>query len=218
MKVLIISDLHLGDGTNADDFGKGNDNRLIQWIQKFKADMILLNGDIYELWQFTMRKIRKAHPELCAEFEKYKYVFLKGNHDYKLFARMARTVRLSTGKKAFISHGFQNDKMMTSPFARLGIWALTWLERFFPNIDNKNTYKRKERTEEKEVPTRTEKMTLSYAEKMLEKYHFVFCGHTHTPNISWMDNGRAYANSGACIHGKFRGILLDTQTDEIILV
>ena len=67
--ILVISDLHLADGTGTDDFGNfgvtsERENNLINFINSYNPGKIIANGDIYELWQVKMKKIKIAHPKM----------------------------------------------------------------------------------------------------------------------------------------------------------
>ena len=55
MRILCISDLHMGNGLRGDDFGD-NDTKLLKWIWKMQPHEVILVGDIFELWQFKMRR------------------------------------------------------------------------------------------------------------------------------------------------------------------
>ena len=211
MKILAISDLHIGDGSKADDFGhRGRDHQFISWVKSFKADMIIVVGDLYELWQFKSQAIRNAHYILVKYIENNCY-HIRGNHDYQLMGPLSKKITTKSGKKILFSHGFQNDKMMTSPFTRLAIWGITWLERILPWIDNDNSYKKNRKK------SRIQKYTKRYADKMLKRYDIVVCGHTHRQGVTSKD-GKVYANCGTCVNHRQEGILINTLTDTVIPV
>ena len=58
-KYAIISDIHLGDGKDADDFRK-NEDALKRALDHYKKDgyKLILLGDIEEFWQFDLHSIR----------------------------------------------------------------------------------------------------------------------------------------------------------------
>ncbi|MCD6450446.1 MAG: metallophosphoesterase [Thermotogaceae bacterium] len=107
MKYLVLSDLHIGDGSSKDDFNY--DKELINLLNDFmKKDVVLiLNGDIFELVETNRVKekglipfeklvqvlepeviddivsIHKEVFEKIKEFsEKKKVIYIIGNHDY----------------------------------------------------------------------------------------------------------------------------------------
>jgi len=201
MKILVISDLHLNDGSGADDFGD-NDLRLISWLCSFRYDMLVLNGDIYELWQSRKKKIRQAHKALFYYLETMlsaQLIQLKGNHDYRLFKLLSKVIKTKSGKRILITHGFQNDPWMTSPVSRFLVWCVGIIEKPIPGIDNIWGTSKK-----------ISNKTFSYAMKMCKKYDYVVCGHTHI-----LREGKSYFNSGTCQQGRLEGVLIDTDTDEI---
>jgi UDP-2,3-diacylglucosamine pyrophosphatase LpxH len=217
MKLLFISDLHIGDGSKSDDFADGkldrNDWRLIEWIRDIKADKVYLVGDVWELWQFKSQAIRNAHFLLWKFLHGKKFAHIRGNHDYGLMSPLTKTLKTKSGKRVLISHGFQNDRLMTNPFARFGIWLLgQTLEKIWPDIDNGVGYKCKQKK------SRTVRNTLEYANKMLKKYDIVILGHSHRQMIEKSPLGKIYTNCGTCQGGKTQGILLDTLTDNIKIV
>jgi len=217
MRSLIISDLHMGDGTGTDDF-IAQDDKVLNFIENINPDILYLNGDIFELWQCSMRKIRKFHYTFTnyVEGKYYKPVIfpqivkLKGNHDYSLLGQMKAEITTRSGKKVLITHGFQNDPLMTNPISRFFTWCLGRIERLIPNIDNVFS-----------ASKRINNKANEYAMQQLKKYDIVILGHTHKIECKqYLVLGRfvTYANSGTCTNGKIQGILLDTDTDEIKIV
>jgi len=221
MKYLIISDLHLGDGTKSDDFiyedytrRELNDVLLVDWINKLSPDVVILNGDIYELWQHSMRRIKKSHPMLHKLFNNkinptIKFIRLTGNHDYELLGKTTHTINTKSGQKILVSHGFQNDKSMTNPFIRFGMWCLGWVEKIIPNIESVERVFKKS-----SVSNKISENTMDYAILNFNKgYDIVVCGHTHVQGqVQYSIFGnKMYYNSGTCQHGKLEGVLIDDE-------
>jgi len=213
MKYLFISDLHIGDGSKADDFGN-NDIHFINWLLKMflKYDnlKVVFVGDVYECWQFKMKDIKRAHAELCRVISDHRV--LKGNHDYQLLRRKTMNIRLPGRGYAHVSHGCWNDKDMSNPFIRFGVWlyGLT-LEKILPDFEN--------RWSKKFPKSKIYKKTKAYARSILakDKYKICICGHTHKAEILRL-NGKLYANTGSCQSGKFSGAILDTRTADVSIV
>ena len=198
MKYMIISDLHLGDGSNADDFGN-NDDKLIKLIKKENPDKLILNGDIFECWQFKMRKIEIAHKKIIDFFNSIDTIYIKGNHDYSLFGRLEYVINTDQ-KKILITHGFQNDPLMTNRFIRFGVYLVGLVERIFPNIDNIFSKSKQD--------SNIEKNAMKYAKTKLKKYDQVILGHTHKAG-KFLD--KKYINDGSCIDGKFDYHIITTS-------
>ena len=220
MKYLVISDLHLGAGDHADlfltdDDGKhvhrDRDDQLLAWLDSVKYDKLIVNGDAYELWQNKMRHIKKAHPKLVERFNDA--IILIGNHDYRIFGKSEFEIELSNTKKVLVTHGFQNDPSMTSPWTRVGNWCLgqiqkyipgsfIWLEDKFSVFDKKLINKAYE-----------------YADLKLRTYDFVVFGHTHVFEVLYYNDRKGYYfNSGSCRFGKFMGVVIDTEKSSVSLI
>jgi len=217
MRALVISDLHIGDGTEADDF-RGQDDRILNFISSIAPDRLYFNGDIFELWQCRMKDIRSLHYALT-KFVDGEYVHgmifpevirIKGNHDYSLFGKMKAELVTDSGKKILITHGFQNDPWMTNPISRFATWCFGRIERLIPGANNIfGTSKR--------ITNKAQE----YAMKMGKKYDYVVLGHTHEIGLDWvLLDGKTvlYANSGCCCSGKMQGLLIDTKDSSVKMV
>ena len=233
MRYLVISDLHCGSNkSHADDFAD-NDKNLIKWINAkiytHQIDKIILNGDQTEEWQFRRKDILKGHKVLFDYFKLMGVEELIGNHNYKLGGKLTKKITCDNGKKVLISHGFQNDKAMTNPFTRFGVWLMGLIERIkpFKNIDNfaDVLYKNKRSP----IDINTER----YALDKLNKFDIVICGHTHKQKIMFINQYtyrtyakkadkptpvKIYANCGTCQGGKFQGTILDTKNGKVTRV
>ncbi|MFW6130683.1 MAG: metallophosphoesterase, partial [Atribacterota bacterium] len=159
----VISDLHLGNGSLADDFlhegyyKKTNEEKFIEYLklELEKYDMVILNGDVYELWQFSKEDINLAYPkltELLRNCEKIKII--KGNHDWNINAEKNYDLNIKNAsiklkqkhdcicnvrlKEAdiHIEHGHKNDPSMTSTFNIIMNWLFGWIERIIPPFDS----------------------------------------------------------------------------------
>jgi UDP-2,3-diacylglucosamine pyrophosphatase LpxH len=121
-RIIIMSDLHLGDGGRRDDFR--HNAGLVEAVlrDRYLAEgwTLVLNGDIEELQRFSYASIRAKWKPVLSLFEEfgrrtslYKIV---GNHDQALHAHAPRTVprplldgvRLTfDANELFLFHGHQ---------------------------------------------------------------------------------------------------------------
>jgi UDP-2,3-diacylglucosamine pyrophosphatase LpxH len=120
--LLILSDLHLGDGGPRDDF-RHNSELVLEVLRRYYLNAgyaLVLNGDIEELQRFRLDAIRSRWKELYSLFDEfscrtalYKIV---GNHDEALHTAPRRpgenplleAIRLTfKGETLFIFHGHQ---------------------------------------------------------------------------------------------------------------
>ncbi len=89
-KIVIFSDLHMGDGSSKDDF-KNNSSLFTFILNQYyvpKGFSLILNGDVEELQRFSLKKIRSAWKDLYGIFENLfrdgRLFKIVGNHDMEL--------------------------------------------------------------------------------------------------------------------------------------
>ncbi len=80
---FIASDLHMGDGSLADDF-KQNKDRFADFLQYVKEQQgrLILAGDVFELWQADLQSILKQNVEIIRLLFALQPRIIAGNHDY----------------------------------------------------------------------------------------------------------------------------------------
>lgn len=121
-KIVIFSDLHMGDGRSLDDFHK-NSQLFLTALKEyyFKNNYILvLNGDIEELHRYQLKGIKKQwkviYDIFCQFHEKNRLYKIYGNHDSKLFGYKESELGCPTLKSLtlklknrdlFVYHGHQ---------------------------------------------------------------------------------------------------------------
>ncbi len=204
-KALVISDLHLGDGTGSDDFTyaeyrklRDAERGLLMKLKAINPDLLVLAGDTEELWQHDSTRVRRVYKEFFAYTSSIRSVFLRGNHD-DILGDLDHLVIESGGKSIRIEHGHANDPAMHDPFQRFLVRLVGLLEKIFPSIDNQAI---------KFVrlfgQSRIEQKSAALAKTMLQEYDFVVLGHTHVHQ----SDGR-YFNCGTCQEGQFQGVLIE---------
>src|ERR1039457_3539959 len=111
--ILVISDVHLGTyGCHAKE--------LLKYMRSIKPKMVVLNGDIIDMWQFSKRYWPKEHMQVIHQITKWmskgvKIHYITGNHDEMLrkfagFKMGSLTIDNKLlleldGKKVWIFHG-----------------------------------------------------------------------------------------------------------------
>jgi len=120
MKVF-ISDIHLGDGSKADDFHR--DKELINFLKwtDNRAGEIVIVGDLYELWQADLEDIFWAHPEVINALAKRnnKITYLYGNHDYLPFSKLTPEIYKNGNITAMHGHQFDKHNNFKNPLFNL---------------------------------------------------------------------------------------------------
>jgi predicted phosphodiesterase len=92
-KLVIFSDLHMGDGGKKDDFARNSEllHYILEHYYQKKGFILVLNGDVEELQRFSFKKITGYWEkvfELFSGFARKKALFKTyGNHDYELSSK-----------------------------------------------------------------------------------------------------------------------------------
>jgi len=120
MKVF-ISDLHLGDGSKADDFHRDKEFlAFLDWTDGRASEIVIL-GDLFELWLADLEDVFWAHSEVVKATadrrSKIRYVY--GNHDYLPFARLVPERYESENIVALHGHQFDKWNQFDNPLRSL---------------------------------------------------------------------------------------------------
>ena len=144
-KVVIVSDLHMGQGDRTDDF-QHNGALFLEAFEKFYLDRdytVVLNGDVEELLRVPRQAILAAWKPVYDLFDRFRdqgrLVWLKGNHEI-LPAQAGdpfheghfdgESVLLDYPEgQVFVFHGHQAGVANSGRFNHLIGWSL----RFFAN-------------------------------------------------------------------------------------
>jgi len=184
-KLVIFSDLHLGDGGGNDDFKKNADLFLAVMRRHYLEGnfTLVLNGDIEELARFRLKRIVARWGDVYRAWAEFAtrgaLIKLVGNHDLRLLRHRSRgmpfpvtealKIRLG-GKSLFVVHGHQTSHLNWA-FQTLGILFLRWLLHplGFGNYTVAQSSRRR---------FRVERRIYSFAR---QKKIMALIGHTHRP-------------------------------------
>lgn len=216
--IVVISDVHLGTyGCHAKE--------LLLYLKSIKPGMIILNGDIIDIWQFSKKYFPESHLNVLRRILKYvsaevPVYYLTGNHDETLrkFAdfelgslKLVNKLLLDIdGKKAWIFHGDVFDVTMqySKWLAKLGavgydtlIHINTLINFFLTKFGKeKMSLSKKIKNSVKNAVKFINDFENTAANIAIEKgYDYVICGHIHHPEMKVMksDLGEVtYLNSG----------------------
>lgn len=217
--VVVISDVHLGTyGCHA--------NELLSYLKSISPQILVLNGDIIDGWQFSKRYFPVSHMSVVKEIfslaaKGTRVVYITGNHDEALrrYSDLALGNFLLTdkflleidGKSTWIFHGdvFDNTtKGSAKILAKLGGHGydmLILLNRFINFISKllgreKVSLSKKVKNAVKKAMTYINNFETTVAELAIEKkYDNVICGHIHMPakkQITTTEGSVVYLNSG----------------------
>lgn len=218
VEIVVISDVHLGTyGCRAKE--------LLKYLKSINPKMIILNGDIIDMWQFSKRYFPEDHMKVIRRILKYvsadvPVYYLTGNHDEMLrkFADFEigslklcnKLVLELDGKKAWIFHGDVFDvTMQYSKFlAKLGavgydtlILINTLINYFLVKFGReKMSLSKKIKQSVKDAVKFINSFEETAANIAIEKkYDYVICGHIHHPEMRLIKNEEGevmYLNSG----------------------
>lgn len=217
--VVVISDLHLGTyGCHA--------NEIVNYLKSVSPQLLILNGDIIDGWQFSKRYFPYAHMQVIREIfnlmdEGTRIVYITGNHDEMLrrytdikmekFLLTDKFLIELNGKKTWIFHGDVFDittKGSAKLLAKLGgkgydmlillNRAVNWCLKLVKK--EKMSFSKKIKNRVKKAVKWIGDFEQKAAELAIEKkYDYVICGHIHQPQkrIVETKSGKVvYLNSG----------------------
>jgi predicted phosphodiesterase len=140
-KLVVFSDLHLGDGGKDDDFAR-NARLYVEALEAYYAPreyILALNGDIEELARFSLASIATRWLEVYrawAGFAERRALFkLAGNHDLALLRRRPGELPFPVGeslrveiaeKRLWLFHGHQVSRLDWA-YQAFGTLLLRWV-------------------------------------------------------------------------------------------
>jgi len=217
LDIAVISDVHLGIyGCHAKE--------LIQYLDSIDPKILVLNGDIIDIWQFSKRYFPKSHTKVIRKIlkmtSKCEVYYLTGNHDEALrkYAGFGlgnltidnKLILEVDGKRHWFFHGDVYDVTMKNSkwLAKLGgkgYDLLIIINRLVNNIlesmgKEKMSFSKKVKNGVKQAVKFISDFEQVVAEIAVDKqFDVVCCGHIHQPIIKEMQHdGKPvlYLNSG----------------------
>lgn len=223
MNLLVISDLHIGSNGNFNNFGWNADSfikKLDKIKRKYAIDKVILNGDIFDLYQYTFDNICKNKPDIVNYLLNDNNIYIRGNHDiFNDFAHENYTITNSKGNTIYIEHGHNADFLNGTEIGRFiskaGYKLLKFISRY--KFVMCNYYRMIEKNDMiNRIPKKYNTIQyLSYALRLLKTYDVVILGHTHkieSHKTYFLTRKKRYLNSGTCSLGRFQGVVIDTET------
>jgi UDP-2,3-diacylglucosamine pyrophosphatase LpxH len=219
LEVVVLSDVHLGTyGCHA--------NELVSYLRSIEPKLLVLNGDIVDIWQFRKHYFPAAHMQVIKEIfslmaKGTKVVYITGNHDETLrrysglelgnLQLLDKLVIDIDGKKTWIFHGDVFDattKGSAKLIAKFGGHGydllilinrgINWLLKILGK--EKMSLSKKVKNSVKKAVSWINNFEQTAAELAIENhYRYVICGHIHQPQIKNVKNEKGevvYMNSG----------------------
>jgi UDP-2,3-diacylglucosamine pyrophosphatase LpxH len=218
LEICVVSDVHLGTyGCHAQE--------LLTYLKSIRTDVLILNGDFIDAWQFKKNYFPKEHLLVIQEIIQMstkgtKIYYLTGNHDdvLRLFSNVsAGTLHLRdqleikiNGQKYWFFHGdiFDFSILISPGLAKLGGRGYDFLiriNRWINHIRNKmGLLPLSLAGQVKSGVKQALKFIHDFEEKAIEEglaqgCDYVVCGHIHQPQIRQIETeGKKiiYMNSG----------------------
>jgi UDP-2,3-diacylglucosamine pyrophosphatase LpxH len=216
--ILVISDVHLGTyGCHAKE--------LLRYLKSVNPKILILNGDIIDIWQFSKSYFPEAHTKVIRKILKFvtdgvPVYYLTGNHDEMLrkFADfnmgglqlLNKLVLEVNGEKAWFFHGDVFDVTMQHSkwLAKLGAVGYDFLILLNSFVNwclikmrrNKYSFSQKIKASVKEAVKFINQFETTAADLAIDNgYDYVVCGHIHHAEIKNIENEKGkvtYLNSG----------------------
>ncbi len=233
MRIYILSDVHIKFAHSSPEEQARHD-RILSFLKSLvgKADLLVLNGDIFDLWaEWRFGLIKQYFPalKLLADIAESgcKIVYVSGNHDFwfgDFFTKYLgaelhdRSYGFNAdGKRILISHGdlfTLNDtrykifrRLVRSPFVRK-IFSI-----LHPDLALSLGNKLSRTSSVKRIAKSSHKARVAglelFARKQIQagKYDYVIMGHSHNPVLIPIGEG-FYANGGDWLrHNSFITII-----------
>ena len=225
MRICIISDLHY-KYSKLSKVDKENSDLMLSFLEQArgKYDLLILNGDIFDLWydwKYTI--IKQYFPLLVKLYEirqaGCRIVHITGNHDFWFgdFLPDYLGVELvdeslefiADGKKIYVCHGDThtvNDfryqsyrRVIRLPFMKI-IFGLLHPD-FALGLGSKMSRSSRTRKDSTALRNKKNEGLRAYARKLIKngRADYVIMGHSHNPELIKYENG-FYANSGDWIN------------------
>jgi len=217
--VVVLSDLHLGTyGSRAKE--------IVNYLRSISPQMLILNGDIIDIWQFSKHYFPAAHFGVIKEIVNMmsngtRVIYITGNHDETLrrysdidvgnFQLTDKLVIEINNKMTWVFHGdvfdvtMQHSKWLAKMGA-VGYDTLILINRF-ANIISEKVFKKGKLSLSKKI-----KNSVKSAVKFINNfeqtaadigisnnYDYVICGHIHQPQKRIVETSAGkvtYLNSG----------------------
>ncbi len=218
LDIAVISDVHLGTfGCRAVE--------LHNYLKTINPKVLILNGDIIDIWQFNKRYFPKSHLKVIKQLMAFitsdtKVYYITGNHDEMLrrfkgfrlgsFEIVNKVVLDIDGKKGWFFHGdvfdvtMQHSKWLAK-LGGIGYDFLIMLNTFVNWVSetlgySKLSFSKKIKNSVKGAIKFINDFENTAADIAIdENYHYVVCGHIHQPTIREVKNEKGstiYLNSG----------------------
>lgn len=209
--ILVLSDIHLGTyGCHAKE--------LLRYLKSINPKIVVLNGDIIDVWQFSKRYWPKSHMKVVKHLMNWigkgkKTYYITGNHDEMLrrFAGLKMgsfsivnklVLDIEANSKAWFFHGdvfdvtMQHSKWLAK-LGAIGYDSLILINRFV-NFVSEKVFRKGKISLSKRIKNSVKSAVkfINHFEQtsadigISNGYQYVICGHIHQPEIREISNSQ----------------------------
>jgi len=225
-RVIFASDFHLKFQQNSED--KARQARVLNFLESLvgNTEILILNGDIFDLWFAWNKVIIKGYFPLLCKLKKLsdsgcRIVFVAGNHDFWFNDFLSEELGLEIysdnfvlelqGKKILCNHGdlFTANDLRYKLFRGFirNKFVMSLFRLLHPDLSLKIGMLLSRSSRDRTIPEKLRRAKEAglenFAQKQFENFDLVVLGHSHNPKIKQYAAG-VYANSGDWIkHNSF---------------
>ncbi len=209
VNIVVLSDVHLGT------YGCKS-KELLKYLKSINPNIVILNGDIIDVWQFKKYYWPKSHMKVLKHLigwainKNVKVYYITGNHDeifrkfvpfefngFKIVNKLV--LKLDNNKKAWFFHGDVFDVTMKHSkwLTRLGavgydiLILINNLVNYISKLMGKGkiSLSKKIKNSVKKAVSYINNFEETVSEIAIKnKYDYVICGHIHQPAIKKISN------------------------------
>jgi len=218
IEIVVLSDVHLGTrGCRAKE--------LLSYLKSIQPEILILNGDIIDVWQFNKRYWPNSHMKVIKHIlslvsKRTKVYYITGNHD-EVFRKFTGTRMGSlqivndlvldlNGQKVWFFHGDVFDVIMQHSkwLAKAGAIGYDSLIAINTIVNSISRFFGKGQVSLSKKIKENVKTAIKYIQNFEETaadlairkgYHTIACGHIHHPEIRQINRNTGivnYMNSG----------------------
>ena len=220
MKTIIVSDAHIKFNETQEDYQRRI--RFLNFLSSLKGntDLLVLNGDIFDLWLAWKHVIIKEYFPLLSALSALsksgtRIVMTPGNHDFwfsgflqdqiNIEVKRDKFIETIEGKKFFIDHGDRYTKNDFRYHLFRSVIRNKLIQKFFslihPDFALDCGIRLSRSSRNRRIPPHKREIMVNSLQQAAQKllkthdYDFVVFSHSHVPVIFSSEHG-TYANTG----------------------
>ncbi len=235
MKVYSVSDVHIKYIENDDDLARKG--RFIEFLDTilYDADVLILNGDIFDLWIEWSKVSISAYIPVIAKLKELskrgcRIIYLCGNHDFWLGKFLVNEIKAEIypdvfeetidNLKYYVAHGDQltvNDIRYHIFRSIIRLPIVRYIARLFHpdfalKIGARISRTSRNRVKSRKLTSDQSKGLTDFVHKKAYKYDIFLMGHIHNPSRQKIGN-KVYINTGDWLMNNTYAVITDGKAE-----